>query len=72
MKPIVRNPDAVIVLLLICGMLLTLTKHLYQIEYNGWIEFLRLLLVLEIIHIVLDDVYVDGYNKAKAKFNINN
>lgn len=65
MKTIVRNPDAVIILLLICGMLLTLTKHLYQIEGNAWIEFLYLLLIVEIIHIVFDDIYVDGYMKAK-------
>ena len=70
MKTIVRNPDAVIILLIICGMLMTLTKHLYQIEGNAWIEFLYLLLLVEITHIVFDDIYVDWYTKAEAKFNI--
>lgn len=71
MKPIVRSPDAVIVLLLICGMLLSVTKHLYGLESSVWIEFLHFTMAVEVVYIMLNQAYVNGYIKANAKFNIN-
>lgn len=65
MKPLVRNTDAVIVLLLICGMLLSVTKHLYGLEDNTWIEFLHFVMAVEVVYIMVNQSYIDWYIKAK-------
>lgn len=69
MKTIVRNPDAVIILLLICGMLLSVTKNLNGIQSSTWIDFLHFVMAVEVVYIMVNQAYVDGYIKANAKFN---